>query len=209
MFHNFTKHLQKRNAISRLICNLPRKDRFHFQVSNSISIRSSFIHSTKYSFKDEFHSHPNSFQVHSDPSHSSTQSTSSDISSTSQHNSKARLLIAFTCKVCSYRSTKTMSRHAYDHGVVIIQCSSCQNRHLIADHLGWFRDGKTTIEDLMREQGEKVLKFVDKTRLDVLEWCPDIINEEKRKLKELKKSKNRKELSLGLNEKDKVDKPDQ
>jgi hypothetical protein len=93
-----------------------------------------------------------------------------------------------------------MSRHAYDHGVIIIQCSSCQNRHLIADHLGWFRDGRTTIEDLMLEQGEKVLKLVDNTRPDVLEWCPEIMAEEKKKLKELKKSKSRKELSLGLGE---------
>ncbi|CAG8598807.1 9651_t:CDS:1 [Funneliformis caledonium] len=212
MFHSFTKLLQKRNAISQLICTLPRKGRFQLQGSNSISIPSSFIHSTRYSFKDEFQSNPNTSQIHSDPSHSSTQSTSSSdtLSTTSsQHNLKARLLIAFTCKVCSHRSTKTMSRHAYDHGVIIIQCSSCQNRHLIADHLGWFRDGKTTIEDLMREQGEKVIKFVDNTRLDVLEWCPDIISEEKKKLKELKKSRNRKELSLGLNERDNVDKPDQ
>ncbi|RIA97090.1 DNL zinc finger-domain-containing protein, partial [Glomus cerebriforme] len=67
-----------------------------------------------------------------------------------------RLIIAFTCKVCSFRSTKTMSKHSYNHGVVIIQCSSCKNRHLIADHLGWFRDGRVTIEDLMYEQGEKV-----------------------------------------------------
>ncbi|CAG8833888.1 31067_t:CDS:1, partial [Racocetra persica] len=26
-----------------------------------------------------------------------------------------RLMIAFTCKVCSHRSTKTMSKQAYNH----------------------------------------------------------------------------------------------
>ncbi|CAG8507489.1 24446_t:CDS:1, partial [Cetraspora pellucida] len=47
-----------------------------------------------------------------------------------------------------------MSKQAYNHGVVIIECSSCKNNHLIADHLGWFRDKRITIEDLMLEQGE-------------------------------------------------------
>ncbi len=162
MFHSIAKPLQNRNAISRFITTFSERillNRSQFQISNSTvtkSILSSFIHSTRYSFKNKFHS-PTSSQTHSDSSHSSTQSLSSS-DTLLQHNSNARLLIAFTCKVCSYRSAKTMSRHAYDHGVVIIQCSSCQNRHLIADHLGWFRDGKTTIEDLMHEQGEKVLK---------------------------------------------------
>jgi hypothetical protein len=43
----------------------------------------------------------------------------------------------------------------------------------------------------MHEQGEKVLKFVDNTRPDVFEWCPNIIEEEKRKLKESKKNKKK------------------
>lgn len=103
---------------------------------------------------------------------------------------KSRLFIAFTCKVCLHRSAKTMSREAYYHGVVIIQCSQCQNRHLIADHLGWFRDSRVTIEDLMLEQGEKVTKFVDASRSDVLEWGPDILEEEK-KFKEAKKASKR------------------
>ncbi|KAI8322025.1 zf-DNL-domain-containing protein, partial [Martensiomyces pterosporus] len=67
-----------------------------------------------------------------------------------------RLLIGFTCKVCKHRQFKTMSKHAYEKGVVLIQCDSCKNRHLIADNLGWFRDKSINVEDLMREKGEKV-----------------------------------------------------
>ncbi|CAG8432842.1 7330_t:CDS:1 [Diversispora eburnea] len=101
-----------------------------------------------------------------------------------------RIFIAFTCKVCLKRSTKTMSRKAYYFGVVIVQCSQCQNRHLIADHMGWFRDNRITIEDIMLEQGEKVIKFVDASRSEVLEWNPDILEEEK-KLKDSKKANKR------------------
>ncbi|KAF9976337.1 Threonine synthase-like 1 [Actinomortierella ambigua] len=72
---------------------------------------------------------------------------------------KARMLIGFTCTVCENRSHKTMSKHAYNHGVVIIQCDHCKNRHLIADHLGWFRNGGVTVEDLVKEKGETVQKL--------------------------------------------------
>ena len=50
-------------------------------------------------------------------------------------------------------------------------------RHLIADHLGWFKEGTQegklkTIEDLMREKGE----IVKRGRLrngDVIEYAPE------------------------------------
>ncbi|KAF9432581.1 hypothetical protein BGZ76_010595 [Entomortierella beljakovae] len=72
---------------------------------------------------------------------------------------KARMLIGFTCTVCNHRSHKTMSKHSYNHGVVIMQCDSCKNRHLIADHLGWFKNGGVTVEDLVKEKGETVQKL--------------------------------------------------
>jgi len=76
-----------------------------------------------------------------------------------------RLSITFTCQApgCDQRSTHQFSKASYEKGIVIIQCPHCKNRHLIADHLGWFKDqegtqgGKLrTIEDFMREKGEKV-----------------------------------------------------
>lgn len=70
-------------------------------------------------------------------------------------------LIAFTCTVCETRSAKRMSKQAYHHGVVIIQCDCCKNRHLIADNLGWFEDEPVNIEDLCRRKHQQVLKGGD------------------------------------------------
>jgi mitochondrial protein import protein ZIM17 len=98
-----------------------------------------------------------------------------------------RLRMTFTCTapICTdpgVRSTHEFSRHAYEKGIVLVQCPGCKtrsvlalscstwqfdsdktDRHLIADHLGWFNDddltegGKyRTIEDIMRAKGEQV-----------------------------------------------------
>ncbi|KAI0676015.1 DNL zinc finger-domain-containing protein [Trametes maxima] len=74
-----------------------------------------------------------------------------------------KLSLTFTCTVeaCHTRSTHEFTRRSYEKGIVIVQCPGCNNRHLIADHLGWFKesteDGKLkTVEDLVRAKGEKV-----------------------------------------------------
>lgn len=46
------------------------------------------------------------------------------------------------------------------------RCSGCNNLHLVADNLGWFRDGKTNIEDLMREKGNSVTTNVNSETLE-------------------------------------------
>ncbi|CAI7600816.1 unnamed protein product [Penicillium manginii] len=51
--------------------------------------------------------------------------------------------ITFTCKPCGYH-----------RGTVLIQCPSCQNRHVMSDHLGIFFDKGTTLEDLLSEKGQ-------------------------------------------------------
>ncbi|KAK7468405.1 hypothetical protein VKT23_002920 [Stygiomarasmius scandens] len=72
-----------------------------------------------------------------------------------------RLQMTFTCTVpdCGTRSTHEFTKRAYERGIVLVQCPGCQNRHLIADHLGWFKesteDGKLkTVEDLLKARGE-------------------------------------------------------
>ncbi|KAG2213999.1 hypothetical protein INT47_001270 [Mucor saturninus] len=102
-----------------------------------------------------------------------------------------KMLIGFTCKVCQDRSHHVMSKHSYTKGVVLIQCPGCKNRHLIADNLGWFRDSKTTIEDLVKEKGEAIRHVVvDEAGVekmgDLMEWLPEIAHEEKVKKAEAK-----------------------
>lgn len=56
------------------------------------------------------------------------------------------------------RKNFTISMINFILGVVIVRCSGCNNNHLVADNLGWFRDEKTNIEDLLKEKGEQVQK---------------------------------------------------
>ena len=43
---------------------------------------------------------------------------------------------------------------------MLIRCEGCDNLHLIADNLGWFRDENVNIEQLMKEGGKKVYRYV-------------------------------------------------
>lgn len=122
------------------------------------------------------HNFHSSCPLHEDHSKDDAQPSSLPVDQPNQP--KSQMLVAFTCKVCSHRTHHVMSKQAYTTGVVIIQCSGCKNRHLIADHLGWFRDGSTTVEDLVRENGETVRKIVSDGG-DVMEWLPDVVEEER------------------------------
>ncbi|KAI9046119.1 DNL-type zinc finger protein [Aspergillus affinis] len=70
--------------------------------------------------------------------------------------------LVFTCKPCGERSAHRVSKHGYHRGTVLIKCPTCQNRHVMSDHLNIFFDKKTTIEDILAEKGAKVTKgYVD------------------------------------------------
>ena len=67
-------------------------------------------------------------------------------------------LFVYTCKVCGNRSERKISKRAYHHGVVLVKCPGCEKNHLVADNLKWFDDNPITIEDIMKAQGETVVK---------------------------------------------------
>lgn len=51
-----------------------------------------------------------------------------------------------------------MSKHGYHKGTVLIRCPSCENRHVISDHLNIFFDKKTTLEDILKQDGRQVTR---------------------------------------------------
>ncbi|XP_061184613.1 DNL-type zinc finger protein-like [Saccostrea echinata] len=81
---------------------------------------------------------------------------------------KQLMAIQFTCKVCDRRTSKTFSRTAYTKGVVIIKCEGCQNNHLIADNIGWFKHVKgRNIEEILAEKGEEVKRYLEDGSLEI------------------------------------------
>ena len=79
--------------------------------------------------------------------------------------------MVYTCTVCNTRAVKSISKHAYHHGVVLVRCPGCQNLHLIADRMGWFEEESWDVEKLMQERGDRVKVFTsdDESILELTE----------------------------------------
>ena len=70
------------------------------------------------------------------------------------------MVIIFTCTVCNTRTAKTISKVAYNEGVVIARCPGCQSLHLVADRLNYFSDDDWDIEKFLNERGDDI-KLID------------------------------------------------
>ena len=71
-----------------------------------------------------------------------------------------KMVIIFTCTVCNTRTAKTISKIAYNEGVVIARCPGCQSLHLVADRLNYFSDDDWDIEKFLNERGDDI-KLID------------------------------------------------
>lgn len=76
---------------------------------------------------------------------------------------EGKMRLMFTCKKCDTRTSKLISKLAYEKGVVIVRCDGCKNNHLIADNLGWFSEinRSTNIEKIMALKGETVRRIIN------------------------------------------------
>lgn len=79
---------------------------------------------------------------------------------------RTKMAMVFTCNVCETRQMKQFSKLAYENGIVILKCSGCDKRHLIADNLGWYKDwlgkGNSNIEELLGDRGEETRRVSGK-----------------------------------------------
>lgn len=62
---------------------------------------------------------------------------------------------------------RCFSRQAYEKGVVIVRCPSCDARHLVADRLGWFGD-RGSVEDFLKGRGRGVSTLIPANKLYLL-----------------------------------------
>uniref|UniRef100_T1GIV9 DNL-type domain-containing protein n=1 Tax=Megaselia scalaris TaxID=36166 RepID=T1GIV9_MEGSC len=92
---------------------------------------------------------------------SSSSRSNSSISSVDSLHSET-LKLGYLCKVCNKRSTKQISKEAYQHGVVIVCCPGCSTNHLIIDNVGWFKNSKgfKNIEDVIAANTGHITKIV-------------------------------------------------
>ncbi|KAL5706378.1 hypothetical protein ACHQM5_024555 [Ranunculus cassubicifolius] len=77
---------------------------------------------------------------------------------------RRRMLVAFTCNICSQRTTRAINPHAYNDGTVFVQCCGCNVFHKLVDHLNLFHDMKCYVLpsfNYSELNGEVSFKYVE------------------------------------------------
>ena len=109
--------------------------------------------------------------------------TSTSTSASASNPIDKELLLQFTCNICNNRSSHNISKQAYDHGTVVVQCPSCKSRHLIADNLGFMEyNKKFNLEEYLKHHYGQSIETDPKNT--VVEF-KDIPKELKQKLKDV------------------------
>ncbi|XP_021753019.1 uncharacterized protein LOC110718493 isoform X1 [Chenopodium quinoa] len=73
---------------------------------------------------------------------------------------RRRMLIAFTCNICSQRTTRAINPHAYTDGTVFVQCCGCNAYHKLVDNLNLFDGMKCYINSSFKYGGNEAnVKF--------------------------------------------------
>ncbi|KAK2405509.1 Zim17-type zinc finger protein [Trifolium repens] len=76
---------------------------------------------------------------------------------------RRRMLIAFTCTICSQRTTRAINPHAYTDGTVFVQCCGCNAYHKLVDHLNLFQETNCYLNSSFNYKGPgwEDVKFMD------------------------------------------------
>ncbi|KNE72462.1 hypothetical protein AMAG_16505 [Allomyces macrogynus ATCC 38327] len=125
-----------RHACSSLTAASPRLPRAPWAAARASFHSTRTVHDAAASDTQCTHDHDHAAHAHDTPVH------------------EGHMLVAFTCKVCSTRMSKTVTRQSYYTGVVLIKCDGCAKLHLIADNKNWFQEGRNVEEILARDQPE-------------------------------------------------------
>ncbi|KAL9250730.1 Mitochondrial protein import protein ZIM17-like protein [Drosera capensis] len=72
---------------------------------------------------------------------------------------RRRMLIAFTCNICTQRTTRAINPHAYTDGTVFVQCCGCNAYHKLVDNLNLFTDMKCYIDPSFNQGDQAKLSF--------------------------------------------------